>query len=128
MKKSPNKISVTARGRRKTAVALVKFIDGSGKISINNKEIANPSRIYTEPLKIVGYDQKVDISVKVLGGGIIAQAGAIRLAIARALDKINPDFRKTLKIEGMLTRDPRMTERKKPGLKKARRAPQWQKR
>ena len=127
-KKSLNKISVTTRGRRKTAVALVKMIDGLGKITINSKEIANPSRIYTEPLRIIGYDQKVDIQVKVSGGGIISQAGAIRLAIARALEKINPDFRKTLKLEGMLTRDPRMKERKKPGLKKARRAPQWQKR
>ena len=127
-KKSLNKISVTTRGRRKTAVALVKMIDGLGKITINSKEIANPSRIYTEPLRIIGYDQKVDIQVKVSGGGIISQAGAIRLAIARALEKINPDFRKTLKLERMLTRDPRMKERKKPGLKKARRAPQWQKR
>ncbi|MBM2820590.1 MAG: ribosomal protein small subunit ribosomal protein [Candidatus Berkelbacteria bacterium] len=118
----------TAIGRRKTAIARVKLVLGSGKITINDKEIANPSRIYTEPLKITGYDKKVDCFVKVSGGGLVSQEGAIKLGVARALEKIQPDLHKTLKVEGFLTRDPRMKERKKPGLKGARRAPQWQKR
>lgn len=115
-------------GRRKTAVARLKMTRGSGKIVVNEKEVANPSRVYTAPLKITNYDQKVDLFIKVSGGGIVAQDGAIRLAISRALDKMNPELHKTLKLEGFLTRDPRMKERKKPGLKGARRAPQWAKR
>lgn len=125
----PTKVKeVTTRGRRKTAIARLLMKVGSGKININDREIANPSRIYTEPLRLVGYEKKVDLLIKVFGGGIVAQEGAIRLAVARALEKFDPTLRKTLKLEGMLTRDPRMKERKKPGLKKARRAPQWQKR
>lgn len=121
--------TILAVGRRKTAVARIKMIsNGSGQIVINDKEISNPSRYYTAPLKICGYDGKVDLFMKVSGGGIVAQEGAIRLAIARALDKLNSELHKTLKIEGFLTRDPRMKERKKPGLKGARRAPQWAKR
>jgi small subunit ribosomal protein S9 len=115
-------------GRRKTAVAKVKIIKGDGKIIINDKEIANPSRVYTAPLKLVGSDKKVDVYARISGGGIVAQEDAIRLGIARALEKMNPELHKTLKVEGFLTRDPRMKERKKPGLKGARRAPQWQKR
>lgn len=125
----PTKVKeVTTRGRRKTAIARLLMKVGSGKININDREIANPSRIYTEPLRLVGYEKKVDLLIKVFGGGVVAQEGAIRLAVARALEKFDPTLRKTLKLEGMLTRDPRMKERKKPGLKKARRAPQWQKR
>lgn len=115
-------------GRRKTAVAKVKIVKGEGKITLNGQEIANPSRVYTEPLKLVGYEKKVDCFARVSGGGIVAQEEAIRLGIARALEKMNPELHKTLKVEGFLTRDPRMKERKKPGLKGARRAPQWQKR
>lgn len=117
-----------AVGRRKTAIARVKIISGTGKISINDEEIANPSRVYTEPLKIANLIDKVDSFIKVGGGGLSGQAEAIRLGFARAIIKMNPELRKTLKIEGFLTRDPRMKERKKPGLKGARRAPQWQKR
>jgi len=120
--------SMIAIGRRKTAIAKVKIISGTGKVIINDKEIANPSRIYMDPLKVTGNDKKFDIFARVRGGGLVAQEGAIRLAIARALDKLNPDLHKTLKVEGFLTRDPRMKERKKPGLKGARRAPQWAKR
>lgn len=118
----------TAIGRRKTAIAKVKLTGGEGKIVINDKEIANPSRVYTEPLRLTGYDKMVDCFIKVAGGGLVAQEGAIRLGIARALDKLNPDLHKTLKVESFLTRDPRMKERKKPGLKGARKAPQWAKR
>jgi len=125
-KKSPT--TVTAIGRRKTAVARVKLTTGTGKFTINEKETAAPSRIYTEPLKLTGFDKKVDVFARVYGGGLVAQEGAIRLGIARALEKISPILHKTLKVEGFLTRDPRMKERKKPGLKGARRAPQWAKR
>ncbi|HLB95316.1 MAG TPA: 30S ribosomal protein S9 [Patescibacteria group bacterium] len=120
--------AVMAIGRRKTAVARVKISPGKGKIVINDKEINNPSRIYMDPLKKANMEQKVDVLIKVSGGGIIGQYEAIRLAIARGAVKIDPELRKTLKVEGFLRRDPRMKERKKPGLKGARRAPQWQKR
>ncbi|KKQ74637.1 MAG: 30S ribosomal protein S9 [Berkelbacteria bacterium GW2011_GWB1_38_5] len=120
--------NITAIGRRKTAVARIKLTKGSGKIFINEKEIANPSRVYTEPLKITDNDDKLDVFVKVSGGGLTSREGAIRLAVARALDKLNPELHKTLKVEGFLTRDSRMKERKKPGLKGARKAPQWAKR
>jgi len=115
-------------GRRKTAIAKIKLIVGSGKITINDKEITQPSRIYLEPLKIVGKEKDFDIFAKVYGGGLVAQLDAIRLGISRALDKFDHDLHKTLKVEGFLTRDPRMKERKKPGLKGARKAPQWAKR
>jgi len=127
-KKAPSHKFITAVGRRKTAIAKVKITSGTGKVTINEKEIANPSRIYMDPLKITGNEKKFDVFVKVSGGGIVAQEGAIRLGVARTLDKLNPDLHKTLKVEGFLTRDPRMKERKKPGLKGARRAPQWAKR
>lgn len=120
---------VFAIGRRKTAVAKVKVATaGSGKIFINDQEIANPSRVYTEPLKKSNFDQKIDCWVKVSGGGLSSQLEAIRLGISRAIIKIDPELKKTLKVEGFLRRDPRMKERKKPGLKGARRAPQWAKR
>lgn len=122
-------------GRRKSAVARLRFIkNGSGKFTINEKEykIYFPfslwQEIATEPLLLVGLDGNVDISVKVNGGGLPAQAVAVRLALARALVIHNADWRPTLRKMGYLTRDPREKERKKPGLKRARRAPQWQKR
>lgn len=117
-----------ALGRRKTAIAKVKLTKGSGKVVVNTKDIAAPSRVYMEPLKIVGHDKDIDIEAKVFGGGIVAQLEAIRLGVSRALDKFDEDLHTTLKKEGFLTRDPRMKERKKPGLKGARRAPQWAKR
>ena len=117
-----------AVGRRKTAMANVKVTKGTGKIMINNQEISSPNRVYTDPLKLTNLDKSLDCWISVKGGGIVSQLEAIRLGISRALIKMNPDLRKTLKLEGYLTRDPRMKERKKPGLKGARRAPQWQKR
>src|SRR3990167_79933 len=102
---------ITAIGRRKTAIAKVKVTKGTGKITVNEKENATPSRVYMAPLKVTGFDKKVDVSVKVSGGGIVAQEEAIRLGISRALDKMEPDLHKTLKVEGFLTRDPRMKER-----------------
>lgn len=115
-------------GRRKTAIAKVKLVKGSGKFTVNDKEEASPSRVYLAPLKVVGKEKSFDVFAKVYGGGLSAQLDAIRLGIARALDKYDAEFHKTLKVEGFLTRDPRMVERKKPGLKKARKSPQWAKR
>lgn len=128
VKKTKKSEYITAIGRRKTAIAQVKLVKGSGKITINGKGIAAPSRVYTAPLKVTGFDKKVDVFAKVSGGGIVAQEEAIRLGIARVLNKMEPELHKTLKVEGFLTRDPRMKERKKPGLKGARKAPQWAKR
>lgn len=119
---------VLTLGRRKTAIARVKMAYGTGKFVINDKEIANPNRIYTEPIKKSNFDQKIDCWAKVSGGGLSSQLEAIRLGISRAIIKMEPELKKTLKLEGFLTRDPRMKERKKPGLKGARRAPQWAKR
>lgn len=115
-------------GRRKTAIARVKLVKGTGKIFINDKENNSPSRVYLAPLKVTGKDKDFDVYAKIYGGGISAQLDAIRLGITRALDKFDPELHKTLKVEGFLTRDQRMKERKKPGLKGARRAPQWAKR
>lgn len=115
-------------GRRKTAIAKVKLVKGKGTVTVNDKEQAQPSRVYLEPLKVTGKDKTFDVFAKVYGGGLVAQLEAIRLGISRALDKFDPELHKTLKVEGFLTRDGRMKERKKPGLKGARKAPQWAKR
>jgi small subunit ribosomal protein S9 len=124
-----------AVGRRKTASAQVKlFLNGGGEILINGKDFKEyfPTfylqKIVLSPLELVKCLNKFKILVKVTGGGKNAQAEAVRHGIARALVIFNPDFRKKLKKAGFLKRDPRMKERKKPGLKRARRAPQWQKR
>ena len=128
------KQAVLATGRRKTSVAKVWMMPGSGKIVINKRPIDDYFGLETlkaevrRPLeKIDGLD-KFDVIVSVKGGGFTGQAGAIRHGIARAILKIDGDFRPILKKEGYLTRDPRMKERKKYGLNKARRAPQFSKR
>ena len=122
-------------GRRKESVALVRlYKNGSGKIVVNNRDFAQYfpvfelQQIVKSATTTVGQVDKVDISVKVMGGGIRGQADAVRLGISRALIGLNPTFRRSLKKVGFLTRDARAVERKKFGLKKARRAPQWQKR
>jgi small subunit ribosomal protein S9 len=124
-----------AVGRRKSSVAQVRvYKKGEGKITINAKDIDKyfPAKILqdklTAALKTAGQQDKLDVSIKVKGGGSSGQAEAIRHGIARALIQLNPNFRKPLKKSGYLTRDPRRKERKKPGLKKARKAPQWKKR
>lgn len=114
-------------GRRKTAVARVRIYPGDGVSLLNGKECKLPN-IANEPIKLVGKSNSIDISVIVSGGGKSAQSEAIRHGISRALVLMNADFRPVLKKAGFLTRDPREVERKKPGLKKARRAPQWSKR
>jgi small subunit ribosomal protein S9 len=121
-------------GRRKTAVARVRVMKGDGKFVINGKDFdkyfqaIRLSQIAEEALKRLGVGGALDISVKIEGGGINAQAEAVRHGISRALALMNPDLKIQLAALGLLTRDSRMVERKKYGLKKARRAPQWKKR
>jgi small subunit ribosomal protein S9 len=122
-------------GRRKVATARVRLYPGdASSLVVNDKPFdeyffRDIDRIFIrEPLKATGTDGHFDISVKVKGGGMTGQAGAVRLGIARALLKADPGYRKTLRQQGMLTRDPRAKERKKPGLKRARKAPQYTKR
>jgi len=122
-----------AIGRRKMASARVRIDKGEGKIVVNGKDYKQYFSFFEQgvvvaPLKVLGKEKDLDISAKVAGGGKNGQARAIQHGIARALVKWNEDFKKSLKLAGMLTRDARIKERKKPGLKKARRAPQWSKR
>jgi small subunit ribosomal protein S9 len=121
-------------GRRKKSVARVRIIPGNGNITINKRDIDDYfgrevlRTIVRQPLVITNTEGKYDIIVNVHGGGTTGQAGAIRHGISRALITLDQDFRGPLKKAGYLTRDPRMKERKKYGLKKARRAPQFSKR
>lgn len=121
-------------GRRKSAVARVRLVPGTGKIVINKRNFVDyiPSPAtrldVLQPLNLTNTATSYDVIVNVSGGGKSGQAGAIRHGISRALLQVNSDFRKLLKKAGMLTRDPRVKERKKYGLKKARRAPQYSKR
>jgi len=136
--KKDDKKYVYATGRRKSATAKVRVYDGKTEkngITINDKDckgyFSNNNilieKIYS-PLKLLKFEDKFYISVKVFGGGPNGQAEAIRLGISRVLLKMNEDHKTELKANDFLTRDPRKVERKKPGLKKARRAPQWKKR
>ncbi len=121
-------------GRRKRSIARVLLSPGSGKFVINDRSFEDyvPSAAIrldvSQPLTLTSNEGNFDISVNVQGGGISGQAGAIRLGITRALLEVNPEYRKVLKPAGLITRDPRVKERKKYGLKKARRAPQFSKR
>ncbi|MDX2229263.1 MAG: 30S ribosomal protein S9 [Leptolyngbyaceae cyanobacterium bins.349] len=122
-------------GRRKSAVARVRLVPGNGQLIINGK----PGDLYLQfnpdylavakaPLETLGLENEYDVLVNAHGGGLTGQADAVRLGVARALCQLDPDNRKPLKIEGYLTRDPRAKERKKYGLRKARKAPQFSKR
>ena len=121
-------------GRRKNAVARVRIVPGKGNITINGLTIDEylPTEvskiIVKQPLVVTNNEGKFDLIVKVIGGGFSGQAGAIRHGLSRALVKANIENKAALKAAGFLTRDPRMKERKKPGLKKARKAPQFSKR
>ena len=123
-----------AVGRRKSAVARVRLVPGEGKILVNKRDIEDYFGLETlkmtvrQPLNLVKVEGSFDVLVNVRGGGLTGQAGAIRHGISRALCKVNPELREALKKAGFLTRDPRMKERKKYGLKAARRAPQFSKR
>jgi small subunit ribosomal protein S9 len=117
-----------ATGRRKAAVARVRlYPQGSGKITVNDKAVTAGEQAYLAPLKLVGLSA-ADLTVKVQGGGFSGQEEAIRHGVARAIIELDETYRTTLRKAGYLTRDPREKERKKPGLKGARRAPQWSKR
>ncbi len=127
------KVEYSAVGRRKKAVARVRLVPGDGKVVVNRRDIDDYFGLETlkmtirQPLNVTN-TTNFDVMVNVNGGGISGQAGAIRHGIARALCKVNPELRDVLKKNGFLTRDPRMKERKKYGLKAARRAPQFSKR
>ena len=128
------KIVYCGTGRRKSSIARVRLVEGSGKITINGRDIDEFFGLETlkvivrQPLTVTNTTDKYDVICSVQGGGFTGQAGAIRHGIARALNEANSEFRPALKSNGFLTRDPRMKERKKYGLKKARKAPQFSKR
>lgn len=117
----------TGVGRRKSAVAQIRLNSGRGLFLVNGAPIDLPDKV-KKVLETVDKHESLDISVVVRGGGMAGQVDAIVLGVARALVELNPDFRAGLRKAGFLTRDARVKERKKPGLKKARRAPQWAKR
>ena len=132
---TPKKAYFYGTGRRKSSVARVKLIPGgTGVITINNRTLENYFGLDTlkyivkQPLALLAVEGKFDVNVKVQGGGYTGQAGAIRGGLSRALLQADPEFRTALKKAGFLTRDPRMKERKKYGLKAASRAPQFSKR
>jgi small subunit ribosomal protein S9 len=128
------KVQYNAVGRRKSSVARVYLTAGTGVITINGRTFEDYIPVAAlrldvlQPLELTETTNKFDINVNVNGGGVSGQAGAIRLGITRALMEVNPDYRQTLKPAGLVTRDPRAKERKKYGLKAARRAPQFSKR
>ena len=121
-------------GRRKTSVARVRLVPGQGKVIVNGRELKDYFALKTmeliikQPLELTGTTNAYGVLANVQGGGSTGQAGAIRHGISRALLEVDGDYRKVLKSAGLLTRDPRMVERKKAGLKKARKASQFSKR
>jgi small subunit ribosomal protein S9 len=136
--RAPAKMAGDARylatGKRKTSIARVTLLPGSGKVEINKRTLEEffPRPLHQttalQPLTITGYEGSVDVRIRVHGGGISGQAGAVRHGIARALTEVDPELRGELKRRGFLTRDARAKERKKAGLKKARKRPQFSKR
>ena len=133
-KKTTKSSQIISTGRRKKSIARVRLIPGKGKITVNGRELSEYLQMDTliliarQPLELTGTADKFDIIVRVVGGGISGQAGAICHGIARALVKVSENYKKELKDAGFLTRDSRMKERKKYGLKKARKASQFSKR
>lgn len=121
-------------GRRKVAIARVRLVPGTGVITVNRRPLEEYFSIKTmqamvvQPLRLTAMLEKYDVLANVRGGGISGQAGAMRHGIARALLRVDESLRKTIKKAGFLTRDPRIKERRKYGLRKARKAPQWAKR
>jgi small subunit ribosomal protein S9 len=132
---SSKRVAYAGTGRRKTSIVRVRLVPGTGKLIINGK----PGEVYLQfnptyislakaPLETLGLEGEYDILANAKGGGLTGQADSIRMGVARALCQLDPDNRKPLKIEGYLTRDPRAKERRKYGLRKARKAPQYSKR
>jgi small subunit ribosomal protein S9 len=121
-------------GRRKEAVARVRLVPGTGEFTVNGRPIDDyfPTRVHRmvarAPLTLIGRERDYDVVASIRGGGISGQAGAVRLGVARALIELHPELRDQLKAEGYLRRDSREKERRKYGLKKARKAPQYSKR
>lgn len=134
MAKKTENIVFQGTGRRKESIARVRLMAGKGEITVNGKKLDEYfgsdilKVIVNQPFAVTNTVGKYDVIVKVIGGGLTGQAGAIRHGISRALVEANGEFRPALKSNGFLTRDPRMKERKKYGLKKARKAPQFSKR
>ena len=134
MAKKTENIVFQGTGRRKESIARVRLMAGKGEITVNGKKLDEYfgseilKVIVNQPFSVTNTVGKYDVIVKVVGGGFTGQAGAIRHGIARALNEANSEFRPALKAAGFLTRDPRMKERKKYGMKKARKAPQFSKR
>jgi small subunit ribosomal protein S9 len=130
-----NQVVYTGTGRRKSSVARVRLVPGSGEITVNDKngvdyfqQIQSYIQALKSPLETLGLENEYNVIVKTHGGGLTGQSDAIKLGVARALCELDPDNRQPLKAEGYLTRDPRAKERKKYGLRKARKAPQFSKR
>lgn len=129
-----SQVQYAGTGRRKTSIARVRLVPGEGKVIINNRALSEYfgkktlEMIVKQPLVLTKTEARFNVLAKVEGGGVTGQAGAVRLGIARALLKADAEMRPVLKRAGFLTRDPRMKERKKYGLKGARRAPQFSKR
>ena len=134
MAKKTENIVFQGTGRRKESIARVRVMAGKGEVTVNGKKLDEYfgsdilKVIVNHPFAVTNTVGKYDVIVKVVGGGLTGQAGAIRHGIARALNEANSEFRPALKAAGLLTRDPRMKERKKYGMKKARKAPQFSKR
>jgi small subunit ribosomal protein S9 len=129
------KVVYWGTGRRKSAIARVRLVPGNGQIVVNGKtgdDYFNRISVYTSsvkaPLETLGLENEYDVLVNAHGGGLTGQADAVKLGVARALCQLDPENRQPLKVEGYLTRDPRAKERKKYGLHKARKAPQYSKR
>ena len=128
------RVAQIVTGRRKEAVARVRLIPGSGEFRLNGRPLEEyfttraHRMVVSEPLRLVGRDKDLDVVARIEGGGVSGQAGALRLGIARALIEMDPELRPSLKKEGFLSRDAREKERRKYGLKKARKAPQYSKR
>ena len=134
MAKKAENIVFQGTGRRKESIARVRLTSGKGNITVNGKDLNEYfgsdilKVIVNQPFAVTNTVGKYDVVVKVVGGGLTGQAGAVRHGISRALLNVNSEYRPILKSNGLLTRDPRMKERKKYGLKKARKAPQFSKR
>ena len=135
MQATEGRVMYQGTGRRKTSIARVRLVPGDGQVVVNGK----PGDLYLQfnagylaaakaPLETLGLEGEYDILVNAHGGGLTGQADAIRMGVARALCQLDPENRKPLKVEGYLTRDPRAKERRKYGLRKARKAPQFSKR
>jgi small subunit ribosomal protein S9 len=130
-----NQVVYSGTGRRKSSVARVRLVPGSGEIVVNDKNgvdyfqnVQSYIQALKSPLETLGLENEYNILVRAHGGGLTGQSDAIKLGVARALCELDPDNRQPLKAEGYLTRDPRAKERKKYGLRKARKAPQYSKR